>query len=240
MGNRAVVINRKDMISVESRITQKGPNCFGVSLPELKINPEQIGVYLHWNGGRDSIEAFLKYCELQGYRAPSDDCYGWANLCKVIGNYFGDGLSLGIDVAKHLDCDNYDNGVYIIDGWKITGRMYRRNSEQCTYRLEDMLIDIDNAMPEKDQLGEDYLTAEEVPIEEIKIGDKVYPPCHSSKEAFEVLGYGQGVVNGRVVTGIPYVNVCAADDPAGNINNYLAVEGFGGFIPATVRRARSK
>ena len=25
-----------------------------------------IGVYLHWNGGLDSVEAFLKYCEMKG------------------------------------------------------------------------------------------------------------------------------------------------------------------------------
>ena len=30
-----------------------------------------FGVYLPWNGGRDSVRAFLKYCELKGYRAPS-------------------------------------------------------------------------------------------------------------------------------------------------------------------------
>ena len=28
---------------------------------------KKIGIYLHWNGGRDSVEAFLKYCELKNY-----------------------------------------------------------------------------------------------------------------------------------------------------------------------------
>jgi hypothetical protein len=28
-------------------------------------NKQRIGIYLHWNGGRDSVEAFLKYCELR-------------------------------------------------------------------------------------------------------------------------------------------------------------------------------
>ena len=36
----------------------------------------QIGIYLHWNGGRDTVEPLLKYCELKGYRAPSADTYG--------------------------------------------------------------------------------------------------------------------------------------------------------------------
>lgn len=48
-----------------------------------------IGVYLHWNGGRDSVEAFLSYCKLRGFRPPERDCYGWARLCQVIGNFFG-------------------------------------------------------------------------------------------------------------------------------------------------------
>ena len=38
---------------------------------------QDIGVYVHLNGGRDSVEAFLKYCELKKYRSPSDDNYGW-------------------------------------------------------------------------------------------------------------------------------------------------------------------
>ena len=29
-----------------------------------------IGLYLHWNGGRDSVESFLNYCKLKGYRPP--------------------------------------------------------------------------------------------------------------------------------------------------------------------------
>lgn len=223
MGNRAVIINKKDMLA------------------DGHINPNQVGVYLHWNGGRDSVEAFLKYCELQGYRKPSGDCYGWACLCKVIGNYFGNGLSLGIDIAKHLDCDNYDNGVYIIDGWEIVGRLYQKHGEQNHYKLKEMLLDIDKSMPEKDQLGEDYLNAEEVPVEDIKIGDKVYLPYDSPREPYEVIGYGQGVVNGSTITGIPYVSKYSTDDPASNINNYLARETWSGtYAPATVRRMCNK
>jgi hypothetical protein len=116
-----------------------------------------IGIYLHWNGGYDSVSAFLKYCELQGYRSPTSDNYGWARLCQVIANYFGGSTSIGIDVVNNLDCDNWDNGVYIIDGWEIVDRKYNRYEEQMNYNLEEMLIDIDNSMPEKEQLGEKLL-----------------------------------------------------------------------------------
>lgn len=44
---------------------------------------DNIGVYLHWDGGRDSVEAFLKYCKLKKYRPPEQDNCGWARLCQV-------------------------------------------------------------------------------------------------------------------------------------------------------------
>ncbi len=34
----------------------------------ITTEDKQMGVYLHWNGGRDSVEAFLDYCDLQGFR----------------------------------------------------------------------------------------------------------------------------------------------------------------------------
>lgn len=108
-----------------------------------------IGVYLHWNGGRDSVEAFLKYCALKGYRSPETDCYGWARLCQVIGNFFGGDTALGIDTLDHLDCANGDNGVYFIENWKIVGRKYQVGPEQHEYDLIDMLHEIDGTQPEK-------------------------------------------------------------------------------------------
>lgn len=109
---------------------------------------DKVGVYLHWNGGRDSVEAFLMYCKLQGYRTPESDSYGWARLCQITGNYFGGGTSLGIDSTKNLDCDNYDNGVYLIENWEIVGRLFHSGTEQSEYKLEEMLEDINDAQPE--------------------------------------------------------------------------------------------
>lgn len=118
----------------------------------------KIGIYLHWNGGRDSVQAFLKYCEIRGFRLPEDDNYGWARLCQVIANYFGkDGLSVGIDRVCNLDCDNWDNGVYLIEGWKIVGREYFTGVEQESYELRQMLYDIDHAQPKDQQVGEEYI-----------------------------------------------------------------------------------
>ena len=128
MGNRAVITTKANM------------------------DNNGVGVYLHWNGGRDSVRAFLKYCELKGYRAPSDDNYGWARLCQVIGNFFGGTLSLGIDTVNHLDCNNWDNGVYLIEGWEIVGRMYFEGEEQDEYDLVGMLKTINDSMPESERI----------------------------------------------------------------------------------------
>ena len=118
-----------------------------------------IGIYLHWNGGRDSVEAFLAYCKRRGFRPPDQDNYGWARLCHVIANFFGGDLSIGIDRCCSLDCDNYDNGVYIIQGWDIVGRRYFEGEEQRNYNLEEMVYEIDQAQPEKDRLYRDKPSA---------------------------------------------------------------------------------
>ena len=129
MGNRAVITTREN------------------------FNNDGVGVYLHWNGGRDSVQAFLTYCKMKGYREPTSDNYGCARLCQVIGNFNGGEISIGIDKCSHLDYDNYDNGTYIIDGWDIVDREYFNGNEQYNYDLYEMLCDIDNAQPTREQLG---------------------------------------------------------------------------------------
>ena len=46
----------------------------------ITTKDHDLALYLHWNGGRDTVEPLLKYCELKGYRSPSSDCYGWARI----------------------------------------------------------------------------------------------------------------------------------------------------------------
>lgn len=113
---------------------------------------KKLGVYLHWNGGRDSIEAFIKYCALKGYRCPEKDNYGWARLCQVIGNFFGGNCSVGIDLYEKLDTDNGDNGVYIIENWEIVDREFAPYYEQQTYSLLEMLEEINTKMPKNEQI----------------------------------------------------------------------------------------
>lgn len=131
MGNRAVITTREN------------------------FENNGIGIYLHWNGGRDSVEGFLEYCKLRGFRSPDIDCYGWARLVQVIANFFGkDGLSIGVDTVNRLDCDNWDNGVYIIKGWEIVGREFFNYAEQNEYDRQEFMEDVDSCQPLKQQLWE--------------------------------------------------------------------------------------
>lgn len=118
---------------------------------------KDIGIYLHWNGGRDSVEAFLKYCELKGVRPPETDNYGWARMCQIIGNFFGGELSIGIDQYDKLDKDNGDNGVYVIENWKIVDRLFIDWPEQNEYELIKMLKSINEKQPEEERLSEEVI-----------------------------------------------------------------------------------
>ena len=172
----------------------------------ITTKKRDLGVYLHWNGGRDSVGAFLEYCELRGFRAPDSDTYGWARLCQVICNYMG---AEGLSVMREV----------------------RPEEEQDVYPRAEMLRDIDAAQPEDQRLGA-YLDAEEVPASRVVPGDEVFMRRVDGRfEAYPVAGVGDGrVVNGLDTSGVPYVAMYGADDAgwSGNINNYL--------LTPTVRR----
>lgn len=156
MGNRAVITTKKALENGDV------------------ANSNELGVYLHWNGGRDSVEVFLEYCKLKGYRTPDNDCYGWARLCQVIGNFFGGSTSIGIDRCCNLDCNNGDNGVYIIDGWDIVDRKYFNGLEQDEFDLNEMLKAVNSAQPSSEQFPDKYFDAEIVNAEDLEIGDVIY------------------------------------------------------------------
>ena len=84
-----------------------------------------VGIYLHWNGGRESVEAFLDAAKALGMRSPGGDpYYAMARLVQIIGNYFGGSTSLGIGLCSELDGES-DNGTYVIgDDWQIVDRLY--------------------------------------------------------------------------------------------------------------------
>ena len=187
-----------------------------------------VGVYLHWNDGRDSVEAFLKYCKMKGYRPPEQDDYGWARLCQVIGNFFGGSNSVGIGTGYG---DVGDNGTYIIENWEIVDRKYFEDEdgnpyeEQSCYDPDEMLCVIDASMPAKDQFGEMFMKAPVIKTAEMKTGDTVaYVDWDGEVVHEKILGIGvDEMVNGRNVFGVPYTGkyMGSNSQPEKNINNYL-------------------
>jgi hypothetical protein len=76
-----------------------------------KPTSRSLGIYLHWNGGPESVLAFLEAANYFQVRE-GDDAYELARMVQIIGNYFGGTTSIGVGVLRSLDCDNGDNGVY--------------------------------------------------------------------------------------------------------------------------------
>jgi hypothetical protein len=104
--------------------------------------PGNTGIYLHWNGGRASIEGFLQAAKKLGYRSPgSNPQYAIGSLAGLIWTYLGtDGYSLGIGRCDQLDVDNSDNGTYLIGGdWEIVGRKYYEGGEEINPTKTDAI-----------------------------------------------------------------------------------------------------
>lgn len=108
MGNRAVIAYV--------------PN--GQEIPtnyEEGIKEGLAGIYLHWNGGRESVFAFLRLA--RDYNIRTDD-YGLARLTQLVGNFIGGTYSLGVGPIQKLDAANWDNGTYVVQNWQIVGHWF--------------------------------------------------------------------------------------------------------------------
>jgi hypothetical protein len=97
-------------------------------------------IYLHRNGGRASVEAFLHAAKLLQITLPDDLPLGeaktWAmdRLAQLLAHRFF-GCEVGTTVYRttygRADTDNWDNGVYIVDiYWDIVGRRFQRHPDE--------------------------------------------------------------------------------------------------------------
>lgn len=201
----------------------------------ITTKERKTGVYLHWNGGRDTVEPLLRYCELQGYRPPSEDGYGFARMCQVMGNFLGGIFSLGFEAyTTDAEMDPGDNGIYVIEGWHIAERLkteYGPDCEPIGMREvepweEQGVYGFDEAMPEHLRLG-DLLDSVEMPTSSLEIGDEVWMHIFDgSWEAAPVAGFGVPTSpRARERCGarnVPYVALWGHEgDWSLNPNNYL-------------------
>lgn len=117
---------------------------------------KEEGIYLHWNGGRDSIEPMLFYCKnflkirnSDYYKPSAIEKLAFLSTCTGFQPYFYKKCTLG-DVG--------DNGTYIINSnFEIVDRLYFDGKEQQIYNFVDFLIYLDENMPKSMQKGKEYI-----------------------------------------------------------------------------------
>lgn len=94
--------------------------------------PQSIGVYLHWNGGPESVYAFLDALDHYHVRDTSDTSYQLARFIQIVANFLGGTLSIGVAQLKELDCTNDDHGLYAV---------YRDGEQRIVKRSKGTLTD---------------------------------------------------------------------------------------------------
>jgi len=96
MGNRAVIV-----------------------FDEYNPKSKQPAICLHWNGGRDSVEGYLKATRILMASRGVDPSYARARFVQVIGMFVGGNMSFGLSTLDKMNGQG-DNGVYVIDSKTLT------------------------------------------------------------------------------------------------------------------------
>jgi hypothetical protein len=90
------------------------------------FDENNAAIYVHWSGGRDCVEFFLKAAKDLGYRSPGNHpAYCMARLTGLLCAYFGlsNDTSVGVGTVAELIGAGDDNGCYVIGGdWEIVER----------------------------------------------------------------------------------------------------------------------
>lgn len=93
-------------------------------------------IYLHWNGGRASVKAFLRAARDLGMRRidSKNQHQIMDAMADMIGkSFFGNDVGLGVyrQTYGESDTDNWDNGVYVLGfDMDICGRRFERHGEE--------------------------------------------------------------------------------------------------------------
>ena len=117
------------------------------------------------------VEPLLRYCELQGYRPPNEDDYGWARLAQVVGNFFERrpvGRRRRLHHRRPHGPRRQRRPTSSTDGASSSGcepsgreggsphvvRFAEEREGQRGHGFDEMLRAFDEAMPERLRLGE--------------------------------------------------------------------------------------
>ncbi len=132
----------------------------GVITTQKDIDENGIGVYLHWLGAPEDVYPLLEYCRIRGFRCPEDDSFGYARLIQVAANVSdGEGLSVDVNRLDRLDTNNWNNGTYVIAGWKVVKRLYCSDEVPEIDDFFENMRDFDRAQPYDQRIGDGMLEA---------------------------------------------------------------------------------
>lgn len=188
-----------------------------------------IGIYLHWNGGMDSVAPFLEYASYHNPQGLGEDAYddGLATLITIVNNFmrYGSVDVVTIDTAE-LNDPNYssdcDNGVYVVDGkWNIVDRIDAPQVEQDGHSYKEMMLEIDQSQPVEMQLGEDFLNAKVIPTTEAKVGMEVFKKSYVGWEKHTIQHIGNPTGE-PVPNMLPNHSPYTGEYPAWNSNGYIS------------------
>jgi len=93
---------------------------------EENPTPESIGVYLHFNGGPESVYTFLQALDHYHVRDNQDQEYQLARVVQIIANFLGGTISIGVGKLQRLDCTG-NHGVYVVN--RLNGKLKVRRSD---------------------------------------------------------------------------------------------------------------
>lgn len=86
---------------------------------QFKGDAEKVGVYLHWNGGPESVMAFIQTMVDRGWTRTD---YAPARMCGVVSEFFDGhgeddrGSSLGVyPIEETNGMADYDNGLFQVE-----------------------------------------------------------------------------------------------------------------------------
>ena len=120
-------------------------------------------VYLHWNGGPESVYQFLDELDRRKVRADAD--YEAARFVQLVGEYFdqdGTGsLSLGLaqgparispEALALVQTDHGDNGFYVVDRSGKAPQVRRFTAEWDRNRHKDNITELAPAAVETERI----------------------------------------------------------------------------------------
>ena len=114
------------------------------------IDDNAPAIYLHWSGGRESINGFLSAARAIGMNGKSANTIDAISALIAV-HFFNTAVNVSTvyrEEYAQTDRDNWDNGVYVIDGsLKITSRLFMQRPDS---------LDIESTKAIKAQILQSY------------------------------------------------------------------------------------